>query len=357
MRVVIVGAGPAGLISALYLIQEGIRPLILEKQSEIRSTACGEACSLQSLSKIPFDSNPYICKYVKGAKFIYTNGACSYMNKSSVTLDRTNWLKGMAQEVELRGGKIRFNSEVLAVDDNNIQLQNGERIDYEILIGADGPNSRIAKYLGIKQQFIVASQYKLAFDDSDKDFLEFYIDRRFSPGYSWIFPKDGIINVGTGGDFTALDAFLDHKGLSSCKILDKEAGAIPVSRIQRLVEDNIAFIGDSASMVNPFSGAGLTPIIYAAQILVRNISNLENYEREVKRHPMANPVLFKARHALTTLVDKDVINLLRLLTEPSHSKVEALFVTKIIKYILLVPKLRTLISTYRAIKISKNYGW
>ena len=357
LRVVIVGAGPAGLISALNLIQVGISPVILEKQSAIRSTACGEACGLKSLNKIPFNSAQYIYKKIKGAKLIYWDGTCSYMNKSSVTLDRTNWLKGMAREVELRGGRVRLNSEVLAVDENSIQLKNGERIDYEILIGADGPNSRIAKHLGIEQQFTVASQYKLVFDDSDMDFLEFYVDRRFSPDYSWIFPKDGIINVGTGGDFTALDAFLEHKGLSSCKKLDKEAGVIPDSRIQRLVQHNIALIGDSASMVNAFSGAGLTPIIYSAELLARNISNLENYEREVKRHPMANPVLYRARRALSALADKDVVNLLRLITEPSFSKVKVPFVIRIIKYISLVLKLRTLINTYRTIKIAKTYGW
>jgi len=357
MRVVIVGTGPAGLISALNLIQEGISPVVLEKQSEIRSTACGEACSLQSLSKIPFDSNPYICKKVRGVKLIYPDGTCSYMNKSGVTLDRTNWLKGMAQEIETRGGQIRLNSEVVVVDENSIQLKNGERIDYDILIGADGPNSRIAKHLGVKHQFVVASQYKLAYDASDMDYLEFHIDRRFSPGYSWIFPKDGVINVGVEGDFNHLDAFLRHKELDSYNIIKREAGIVPASGIQKLVQHNIALIGDSASMVNPFSEAGLTPIIYAAQMLVRNISNLENYEREVKRHPMADPILSKARHALLALADNDVVNLLRLLTEPPHGKVKAPRVVRIIKCLSLVPKLRTLISTYRAIRISKTYGW
>ena len=103
MRLVIVGAGPAGLISALDLIQEGIRPAVLEKQSAIRSTACGEACGVQSLSEIPFDSNPYICKQVRGVKLIYPDGTCSCMNKTGFTLDRTNWLKGMAREIEANG--------------------------------------------------------------------------------------------------------------------------------------------------------------------------------------------------------------------------------------------------------------
>jgi flavin-dependent dehydrogenase len=60
MRVVIAGAGPAGLISALYLIQEGIRPMVLDKRSQYDTKACGEACDWESLTKLPFNSKPYI---------------------------------------------------------------------------------------------------------------------------------------------------------------------------------------------------------------------------------------------------------------------------------------------------------
>jgi flavin-dependent dehydrogenase len=357
MRVVIVGAGPAGLISALNLIQGGISPVILEKQSAIRSTVCGEACGLQSLNKIPFNSEQYICKRVKGAKLIYPGGTCSYMNKSSVTLDRTNWLRGMAKEIEARGGQIRLNSEVVAIEEDSVQLENGERIDYEILIGADGPNSRIAKHLGIRHKSVVASQYKLRCDTSNMDYLEFYIDRRFSPDYSWVFPKDGVINVGVEGNFTQLDAFLRHKGLNGYKIIKREAGIIPVSGIQKLVQRNIALTGDSASMPNPISGGGLTPIIYAAQMLARHISNLENYEREVKKHPIAAPALWKARQVLLGLADKDVVNLLSFLTEPQPGKIRYPSLVRIFKYPSVILILKSLISTYQAVRISKDYGW
>jgi len=46
IKVVIVGAGPAGLITGLNLMETGIYPLILEKQPNIKSTACGEACDI-----------------------------------------------------------------------------------------------------------------------------------------------------------------------------------------------------------------------------------------------------------------------------------------------------------------------
>ena len=90
MRAVIVGAGPAGLISALNLlnlIQEGVSPMILDKQSAIMSAACGEACDVEFLNNIPFDSNQYICTKVRGAQVVCAGGSCSYVNKTSVTLD------------------------------------------------------------------------------------------------------------------------------------------------------------------------------------------------------------------------------------------------------------------------------
>ena len=357
MKVVIAGAGPAGLISALHLIQEGIRPVILEKQSAIRSSACAEACDLQSLNKIPFDSNKYISRLVKGAKLIYSDGTCSHVNKISVVLERATWQEGMAREIEARGVQIRFNCEVTDIGKDSIQLKNGDRIDYEVLIGADGPNSRIAKYMGIKHQYVVASQYKLAFDTSDMEHLEFYIDRIFSPIYSWIIPKDGIINVGVEGGFAKLDAFLKHKGLNGYKIIKKEAGMIPFSGIQKLVQPNIALIGDSASMPNPLSGGGLTPIVYASQVLAKNIDNLQNYEREIKRHPMASPTLVKARRVLLELSDKDMANLMNLLTEPPGGKSKYLSTGRILTCLSLIPKLKAIISTYRSLKISKTYGW
>ena len=208
-----------------------------------------------------------------------------------------------------------------------------------------------------RHQSVVASQYKLARDTSDMDYLEFHLDRRFTPYYAWIIPKDGVINVGIEGNFARLDKFLRHKGLNGCRIIKKEAGIIPTSGIQKLVQRRIALIGDSAAMTNSFSGCGLTPIICAARILAGHIGNLEAYEREVKKHAIAAPVLPKAWHLLLELSERESTEMLRLLTVAERGN--AIFPTAvgILKHPSLILKTGSLISLYQALKITKNYGW
>ncbi|MCD6452771.1 MAG: NAD(P)/FAD-dependent oxidoreductase [Dehalococcoidales bacterium] len=357
MKVVIVGAGPAGLITALNLTKKGIKPLVLEKNRELKSTACAEGCSLIWLNKVPFDSKPYIAKKVSGAKIIFSGGAVDHIPRACAVLDRTRWLNGIAREVELNGGEVRLNSAVVAVDKDHLRLKNGNHLAYTTLIDASGPNSIAAKYLGIKYQYITASQYRLAANTSNMNELEFYLDKKFSYGYAWIFPKNGVINVGLGGDFALLDDFLRYRGLDSYPIIDRGVGIIPASGIQQLVEANIALIGDAASMPNPLSMGGLAPIICASRILVENINNLANYQREIKRHPIANPILLEAARNLVKLTEPDIAHIGRFLSEIKPGTGRSPSLNRIAKYPRLVLKLNQLKTLYQAGRIAVDYGW
>ena len=358
MKVVIVGAGPAGLITALNLLEAGLKPLILEKEPEIRSTACGEAVGLQWLNELPFDSNPYTAKRVKGAKLIFPGDNFDLIDKECAVLNRTEWLRGMAEEVKQRGGKIRLSSEAVALASNRVKLESGETIGYDILIGADGPKSRLARHMGMSYDFIVASQYKISADTADMDYLEFYFDKRFSFGYAWIFPKEGTVNVGLGGDFAHLDTFLKYKGLDKQRILKKEVGIIPASGISaKLARGNIALIGDAAAMPNPSGASGLAPIIQASQILKRNINHLEDYQREVKKHPMAHPILPKGALIMKKYSNQDLANIGKLFSGLKEGVGHAPYLTRLIKHPALLLKLHKLWTVYKAGKIAMDYGW
>jgi len=273
-----VGGGPAGLITGLHLLDKDISPLILERRAEISSTACAEGCDYESLKKIPFDSSPYISKEVDGAEFIFPGGYSFYSGRKGAVLDRGRWLKGMADEFVMRGGELRTDAHVDDVEKNAVVLGTGERIEYDVLVGADGPYSAIGKGMRISRGVLAGVQYKIEHDTSDMNDIKFYFDKRFSRHYAWVFPKKDMLNIGLAGKFSQLDDFVNFLGFRG-KVLAREAGAIPVGGIpKRIVRGNVALIGDAASMTNPLSGGGIAPIIHAAPLLCRNIDRLDAYD-------------------------------------------------------------------------------
>ena len=110
-------------------------------------------------------------------------------------------------------------------------------------------------------------------------------------------------------------------------------------------------------MPNLLTGGGLTPIIYASEMLARHIGSLENYEIEVKKHPMSAPALARARRLLLELTDNDVANIVNLIVEIRGSKVKLPLWLRLIKYPSLIPKLREVIGARQALRISRDYGW
>jgi len=342
------------MITGLMLAERGIQSLILEKQPVIQSTACAEGCDFLSLSKLTFDTTPYVENNTIGARIIFPGNNYVTAHSPGVVLNRTAWLKGMADSLRQQGGKLRFNARVEAITDNAVKLDTGERIPFDVLVGADGPFSVLRKHMGIPQKLICGSQYKLEHDLRD-NYLRFYFDKRFSFHYSWVFPKRSTLNVGLAGKFCQLDSFLEHLELNDCSIIKKEAGAIPVSGVPRnIVKGRMALIGDAASMTNALSGGGLGPITYAAHILAKNITNLAAYQREVHQHPFANPAIARGKKVIESSTNTELEKMGSLFNGMDLHNVRRIDMARILKYPLLISKFLLL---ERSVQFTLRWGW
>ncbi len=302
--IIIVGAGPAGLITGLQLVDKGYEVKIFEKNDRIKSTACAEGCDANSLNLLKFDFMPYVAKEVEGIKFNFTD-MFFYAKIKGVVLNRQKWLEAMAEEFMKRGGRIEFSAKVIGIDDEFIYLQNGRKIAYEMCIGADGPASTIKNYFGNRYEYLLGCQYEIEYNTANMHFLEFYLDKNYTSYYAWIFPKRSSINAGLAGKFYQLNEFLKSKNIKG-KILRKSAGLVPVSMAKRIASQRIALIGDAASLTNPFSLGGISPIIHASKILVKNIGNLENYEKEIRKHEIYDKSFLKGKKSVEKIRNEEI---------------------------------------------------
>lgn len=141
-------------------------------------------------------------------------------------------------------------------------------------MGADGPQSRVAKALGLgrNRQFLFGIEHEYAGATiASPERLHCFIDRRLAPGYiGWVVAGVGVVQVGLAGRMgaaalppqQAMAAFLDKiapvfdfRGLAPAAV---RAGAIPCGGLVRpLATPRALLLGDAAGMVSPLTAGGI----------------------------------------------------------------------------------------------------
>ncbi|KAL3564761.1 hypothetical protein D5086_032807 [Populus alba] len=164
--VVIVGAGIAGLATAVALKRVGVRALVLEKSKGLRST--GTALTLTPNAWLALDalgvSHKLIPLYTPSIKGYVTNVSTGevqevlYPRQGIRTLHRKVLLEALAEE--LAADSIRFSSRLAAIQSLEqggdasmavVHLEDGTTIKSKVLIGCDGVHSVVARWLGLAE--------------------------------------------------------------------------------------------------------------------------------------------------------------------------------------------------------------
>ena len=313
---IVVGAGPAGSMTALTLARLGVSVLLLDRKTEIGvPDKCGEFMphlnemrklspkvnDLESLFNFP---SHCVVNHTKFVKFVFPNKEIEIPFRGLV-VERKIFDKHLANEAARAGAQVAAFTKVTGLLDKGegvrVRTVDGIKdIRSKIVVAADGAYSMLARSAGLPVSqdpldYGVGYHYEMVGVDHDPDYVDMYVGEDISPGaYAWIIPKGAdVANVGTGvrapfmkkgltirdyqNNFTKKHAVASKK-LVRAQPTAIKAGCIPVGGpMERTSTHNMVAVGDAAGHTIPTVGGGIPPALIcgrlAGQAIAQNLLN------------------------------------------------------------------------------------
>lgn len=291
LRVAVVGGGPAGSSAAEILVKAGIETYLFERKLD-NAKPCGGAIPLCMVSE--FELPPEIIdRQVRKMKMISPSNIEVNIGQTLnpdeyIGMCRREVLDGFLRDRAEKLGTKVINGTVYKLDipsgdsdpytlhyaDHSNGSADGEMksLKVDLVIGADGANSRIAKAIDAGDyNYAIAFQERIRLPEDKmayyEDLAEMYVGDDVSPDfYAWVFPKYDHVAVGTGTMKVNKAKIKDlqrgireraAKKLEGGQIIKVEAHPIPEHPRPRRVVGRVALVGDAAGTVTKSSGEGI----------------------------------------------------------------------------------------------------
>lgn len=306
--VTVVGAGPAGSTTAKFLSEKGFKTLLIDKEQFPRDKPCGGGLSLRVLQRFPYVVDDKIIEAYSSSGTVFSPALKHHIDICKdrpiiSTILRKKFDFELLNFAQNAGAVIQQQATVDSVeisdDKAQVKLRRGSTIDTEIVVGADGVNSVIAKATGLQKKgagkgVCILQEFEVDEKIMDEFFTHSrhcYIHSRFKSigGYGWVFPKKQHLNVGFG-IVQALKNLEPKPNLLKCyqdyvtllkesnfipkdlKETEIKGGALPTHPLEKTYGRRLLLVGDAAGFINPLSGEGIYYAMASGKIAAELIS-------------------------------------------------------------------------------------
>ena len=306
--VIVIGGGPAGSTVARYVAEGGKDVLVIDGRESIGSPLqCGELVpsndemrrlcpDVPDIDDLLQTPEAAISLRTSEMHLVPPSGRPLRYPFEGLMLDRVahdEWLVDLAIS---KGANYLTNARVESVDSETVTLRDGREYSARIIVGAGGHNDPLRRSHWEESGLKIPIKFVLM-DGDFGDAVELHFGSMAPGGYAWMFPKQGGANIGVGiqnkfAKDRSLNLFADEFiGRYGEDITFRGAGSLPMSgTIDCFVKDNHLLVGDSAGMVLPSNGAGITIAMVGGRIAGKaivsyfeNDASLHEYEVEWKR--------------------------------------------------------------------------
>ncbi len=323
--IVIIGAGPAGCSTSLFLSKHKIPHTIIDKAVFPRDKVCGDALSgkvvyvmkqLNNSMIYDYNNNPDQFLPSWGVKFVAPNGkAIDIPFKSDISKEthapgfiskRMDFDASLFNQLDKEYATVIEGAEAKDI----IKHKDGIELSYtkdgsantlsniKLIVGAEGDRSIVAKKLSnIKKENDhycagIRAYYTGVTELHNQNFIELHFLEELLPGYFWIFPlPNGQANVGAGMLSSSVSAKnvnlkkdmlraiannpkIKHRFANAELVSPIQGWGLPLGSKKRVISgDHFLLTGDAASLIDPFTGEGIGNAMYSGMLAAAHIKN------------------------------------------------------------------------------------
>lgn len=280
--VLVVGLGPAGASAAASAARSGCRVLAFDRKAEPGlPVQCAEF--VPSMIQTEVGDLAHAVRQPISGMLTFVDGETPYVtdNFPGRMIDRAAFDAALVRTAVDAGADCRFGIAMTHLDaDGRVTATDGGRVRARVVIGADGPRSRVGKRIGrVNRSLVETRQITVPLRRAQAS-TDIYLSADMVGGYGWLFPKGAVANLGIGVIpehkhrlkmlLDDLHARLVGDGIVGRDCLAYTGGAIPVGGMLdaacKLADGLVLLAGDAAGLANPVTGAGINAAVVSGRL-------------------------------------------------------------------------------------------
>lgn len=289
--VIIVGAGPAGLRCAHILGETDLKVLLLEKDDVFGDKVCAGGVTRKSMEILNFPDSIIEHKVTSTGVFSQKRSSQAIAPEPIIyTVKRKefgDWQKELLKDTNV---EIRNNAKVTEIHHEKLIVNGSEEIGYKYLVGGDGYNSIVRKYLKLPvEKKLIGIQYTVPTPGLDPR-LEIHLNKKyFGAWYGWVFPHEESIAVGAVCDPKMMSSkklkdqfhqWLDEKGIDVTNAVYESA---PISYDYRGFKfGNVFLVGEAGGFASGLTGEGIYQSIVSGEAAAKTILDKNHESTDLK---------------------------------------------------------------------------